>query len=32
MVMVGSRLFLEYARVSSLDRDAMTYKEEVDYW
>ncbi|KAJ8584607.1 glycosyltransferase family 90 protein [Rhizopogon salebrosus TDB-379] len=26
------RLFLEYARVSSLDRDAMTYKEEVDYW
>ncbi|KAG0702171.1 glycosyl transferase family 90-domain-containing protein [Suillus ampliporus] len=24
------RLFLEYARVSSLDRDAMTYKEDVE--
>jgi hypothetical protein len=25
------RLFLEYARVSSLDRDAMTYKEDLEH-
>jgi len=28
---VDSSLFLEYARVSSLDRDAMTYKEDLEH-
>jgi len=27
---IGSRLFLEYARVTSLDRDAMTYKDDAE--
>lgn len=28
LLWVDSRLLLEYARVSSLDRDALTYKED----